>query len=561
MKINIKYLLLIISSALIFMNPSSAIFPQERGLDVVAAPIVGQSNIGKQIAVFIAIDNYKEWPDLRKPVSDAESLRKVLENRYYIDQSIMLYNGEATKAGVMKLFEQLISEARPEDSIFIYYAGHGYFDSLSGIGSWILADSGTDRYEQRNWLDNPKIRNLIGRINSRHVLLISDSCFSGDIINPNRGEIPDISNSYFRTAYMRRSRQVISSGASEYVPDESMFTNALIKYLEENNQNYVDPLMIYNNIRLSQLSTLPLLGSLKDTDSQDGGSFILFLKQQPAWKVIYNDYGATNGSSPIDNTAYHSGQVAIVADRGTLSRKDYTFEGWNTKPDATGDFYHQGDSLIIRESNIMLYPAWKLVVPPATLLFSYLPQGTIVYLDSKEIFHATRQNTSYMGSIATGMHELRYNLAGFGDIFSFQETVVADSDSLVKSKAVHSAMVDFYEGQKQKAREYKKKSQEKTISLIIGGAGLAMSAASYLLGQKAYEMFRESVTPEDAAKYRSQIQTWRIVFPVSLAIGGGGLIAVPFIRLPHVSSEFKKMPIKAYIEEIDETIQRLNQSL
>ncbi|MCX8013708.1 MAG: hypothetical protein N3A02_05420 [Rectinema sp.] len=57
-----------------------------RGLSVAAAPIVGSDSIGKQYAVFIAIDRYKEWPPLKNAVRDAEHIRGVLESRYYIDR-------------------------------------------------------------------------------------------------------------------------------------------------------------------------------------------------------------------------------------------------------------------------------------------------------------------------------------------------------------------------------------------------------------------------------------------------------------------------------------------
>jgi len=298
-----SFLLFSILMLLLFPDFASA-QDVNRGLDVVAAPIAGSAVVGRQYAVFIAIDRYKEWPPLKNAVSDAERMRSVLQKRYYFDQIYTLYNDQATKEKVMKQFEKLSNELRPEDSLFVFYAGHGVMDSLTRIGSWILQDGGANRYEQKGWLPNPQIRSLLSMIRSRHVLLVSDSCFSGDILNVERGSQPEITDEYFKKAYARRSRQVLTSGASETVPDESVFTRALVRLFEENTKPYLDPFMLFNEIRLTQdLTTSPLLGTLKDTDSQDGGSFIFFLKQsQPVQaKAQYDPNGATMGTAPVDS--------------------------------------------------------------------------------------------------------------------------------------------------------------------------------------------------------------------------------------------------------------------
>lgn len=345
-----------------------------RGLSVAAQAIVGSEQIGQQYAVFIAIDRYKEWPPLKNAVSDAERVRNVLENRYYIDKVYTLYNEQATRDRVMRLFESLANELNPEDSLFLFYAGHGYIDPLTSIGSWILQDGSSNRYSPQGWLDNPSIRNILRRLKSRHVLLVSDSCFSGDILNMERGSQITINDEYFKKAYARRSRQVLTSGASETVPDESVFTRTFARLLEENTRPYVDPLMLFNDIRLTRdLSTSPLLGTLKDTDSQEGGSFIFFLKQaQPKFRIVYNPNGATGGYPPIDRNEYQPGSYVLLQDPGLLAREGYEFAGWNTQPDGSGSQYSVGTVLPIKESDIVLYARW---MPTTTFKVIYNANG------------------------------------------------------------------------------------------------------------------------------------------------------------------------------------------
>lgn len=378
------FLLLVVSICMFPMMAYSQ--AQPRGLDVVAAPIAGSEAVGQQYAVFIAIDRYQEWPSLKNAVSDAERLKKVLQERYYIDTTYTFYNEQATKARVMKLFEDLSSELRPQDSLLIFYAGHGVMDRLTNIGSWILYDAGTDRYDQKGWLNNPSIRNLLRNIRSKHVLLVSDSCFSGDILNVERGGQIEITEDYFRKAYSRRSRQVLTSGASEAVPDESVFTRALIRLLEENTKLYLDPLMLYNEIRLTRdLTTSPLLGTLKETDSQEGGSFLFFLKQaQPALvKILYDPNGATAGAVPVDSGLYSPGTTVQLQPHGSLLKSGYQFAGWNTKPDGTGIEYSEGSALALREENITLYARWVPVSNYRILYYSNGATSGVAPLDDK----------------------------------------------------------------------------------------------------------------------------------------------------------------------------------
>ena len=264
--------------------------------------------MGRQYAVLIGIDRYKSWPALRNPVKDARQIKEILDRRYYIDQFMELYDGDASKAAIIRLFGGLIETTRPEDSVMIFYSGHGFLDPMSNTGFWIPVDGGVDRYAQENWIPNAQIRGFIGRMKARHVALVADSCFSGDILDPTRGAAPDIVGEYFRNAYKRVSRQVLTSGASEAVPDSSPFALQLRLALEGNRRPYLDPLMLYDEIRLGVAGTTPLFGSLKEAGHQEGGSFLLFLKDAAAPSAPAGA-GPAAGPTVIVRKAYGSIEV------------------------------------------------------------------------------------------------------------------------------------------------------------------------------------------------------------------------------------------------------------
>ncbi len=262
--------------AILFLMVTTTAFTQDRGL-LVAARAVGGADIkvGKQYAVLIAIDKYREWNPLRNPVSDAKAVKSILERRYYIDEFIELYDEDASSAGIRQLFGRLIDTVGPTDSVFLYYAGHGYTDRFN-TGFWIPVDGGKNIDSQDRWIPNQQIRNFITQMKARSVALIADACFSGDLLNVQRGAAPTVDSEYFRSALRYTARQVLTSGASESVPDESEFARQLKRLLESNTEAYLDPMAMYDRIRRGVTKTLPLYGTLPGQES--GGSFVLFLR-------------------------------------------------------------------------------------------------------------------------------------------------------------------------------------------------------------------------------------------------------------------------------------------
>ena len=83
------------------------------------------------------------------------------------------------------------------------------------------------------------------------------------------------------------------------------------------------------------------------------------------WKqVTYHGNGATSGTVPTDTTHYMINDVVTVLGRGDLIKTGYTFTGWNTAANGTGETYTANDILSIT-SNVILYAHWQLIPTPA----------------------------------------------------------------------------------------------------------------------------------------------------------------------------------------------------
>lgn len=238
----------------------------------------------------IGINTYQSWPRLNTATNDANSLKKALLERYHIDQSrvIELYDENATRKNIIGMFRYLSRKVKPDDSLLIFYAGHGHIDSITNRGSWIPVESSTD--DPSAWLSNQDIKDYlnIDAIKAKHVLLVSDSCFSGDFFRGTRGALPIVNDAVVKKAYQLSSRQAITSGGLEPVSDagfggNSVFSYFLVKALKNNTNPFLIPSELFPAIKsgvAENSEQFPQMGSLYGVGGQEGGELVLFLKQE-----------------------------------------------------------------------------------------------------------------------------------------------------------------------------------------------------------------------------------------------------------------------------------------
>jgi formylglycine-generating enzyme required for sulfatase activity len=282
-----KYILLLLFIApLLFSYPYSE---AARGIGVLPTSPSAEKVTGDQWLFVIGIDTYLHWPALTTAVSDAKSLRDVLLSRYHFDKDhlIEIYDDQATRKNIIEKLRHLAKKVKLDDSLLIFYAGHGHLDSITKEGSWIPVESGLK--DASAWISNHDIKNYlrVDAIKARHILLISDSCFSGDYFRGYRGKLPEVTDELIKRAYTLTSRQAITSGGLEPVSDtgfgnNSVFSHFLIKTLNENLRPFLVPSDFFPKIKAGvaeNAEQFPRFGSLTGTGGQQGGELVLFLKR------------------------------------------------------------------------------------------------------------------------------------------------------------------------------------------------------------------------------------------------------------------------------------------
>jgi hypothetical protein len=258
-----------------------------RGASPAVTAVPGEVAIeGEYWALIIGIDEYQGAPKLRTAVADATGIRQVLIERYGFkpDRIKLLVNGEATRSKIEGAFVKLAREAGSADSVLVYYAGHGQYSDDNQLAWWVPVEANLD--EPGTWILDAAIRNYVAAMRARHVYLIADSCFSGNLFSQTRSVIPPVTDRYYAKLYAKRSRWGLTSGSTEPVADQgrdghSVFAYHLIKFLRENEEpylvpsriaDYVIPLVARNAEQMPR--SQPLQGA-----NDEGGQFVL----QLAW--------------------------------------------------------------------------------------------------------------------------------------------------------------------------------------------------------------------------------------------------------------------------------------
>lgn len=232
----------------------------------------------KFYALIIGINDYEnyQFPDLDKPVNDAQRLYDILISDYSFEKENVVFLRNPHREDIIKALDKLEYFLKENDNLLIFYAGHGMWDEHTQRGYWIPADASIS--STSNWIRNSTISGYISGLKTKHTLIIADACFSGGIFKT-RAAMPDTPSSVQRL-YELPSRKAMTSGTLKEVPDESVFLYYLTKKLEENQDHYLPSEQLFHSFKpavLNNSDNIPQFGVIKNS-GDEGGDFIFIKK-------------------------------------------------------------------------------------------------------------------------------------------------------------------------------------------------------------------------------------------------------------------------------------------
>jgi hypothetical protein len=200
----------------------------------VAAPAalpVPKGSLGRFYALVIGNGRYDHLPPVPGAERDAKAMETLLRDQYGFQVTTLL---NAKNAKILSTLYTLSQTLGADDNLVVFYAGHGKRDLRHGRGWWLPVDADADDDAKTNWLPNQEVSDRLALIAARHILVLADASYVGDITRGTpQPELQKMSaaqwQKYVEATRQRRARLALSSGTDGA---SSRFTTALIDVLQ-----------------------------------------------------------------------------------------------------------------------------------------------------------------------------------------------------------------------------------------------------------------------------------------------------------------------------------------
>ena len=254
---------------------------QQRGVAPDTAPAAQpEQGQGHYYALVIGINNYTQYTKLETPRDDAAAVARTLQANYGFAVEQL---SDATRDQILGALDHYRASLGENDSLLVYFAGHGFNDTKINRAYWLPVDAAPDTFSR--WISGVDITDRAKAIPARHVLIIADSCYSGDLTRDVGSDVdkPTEHDVYLTRMFQRESRQIMSSGGDEPVLDagckgekHSIFACVLLDSLEHPDASRFTGQELFNTVQVrvvGRSSQTPYYKVIADS-GHDGGDFI-----------------------------------------------------------------------------------------------------------------------------------------------------------------------------------------------------------------------------------------------------------------------------------------------
>ena len=201
-------------------------------------PAPSPGSLGRFFALVIGNSEYENLPPVPSAEHDAKAMETLLRDQYGFQVTLLL---NAKNAKILSTLYALSQNLAENDNLVVFYAGHGRRDLRNRRGWWLPADAVPDDDAKTNWLPNQEVSDRLALIPARHILVLADASYVGDITRgapepePQRMSPAEWSK-YVESTKRRKARLALSSGADGPLAgragQSSRFTSTLISVLQ-----------------------------------------------------------------------------------------------------------------------------------------------------------------------------------------------------------------------------------------------------------------------------------------------------------------------------------------
>ncbi len=257
-----------------------------RQVHVGATVMADAAKLGrKDYALIFATDKYDNWSSLVNPIYDSRTIANDLQTNYGFQTDVV--ENPTQEQVFIKLREYAERKYNALDQLFIFFAGHGFYDDTFKEGFIVTKESLPNDPSRTTYVRHSSLRSSINNNPCDHIFLVMDVCFGGTFDENTASRSLDEaygepSQSELITRKLQfKTRKYLTSGGKEYVSDgvagkHSPFAKQFIEALDSKGGN--DGILTLNELLtyVEKLKTAPQFGKF-GVDKQ-GSEFVFVVR-------------------------------------------------------------------------------------------------------------------------------------------------------------------------------------------------------------------------------------------------------------------------------------------
>jgi Caspase domain len=256
---------------------------------------------GPYFALVIGNNNYRYLNKLQTAVNDAKEVAQLLHEHYGFSTKVLY---DATRDDILTALVEYRRTLPDKSNLLIYYAGHGHNDREADEAYWLPVDAQKDNNE--NWISADDITRDVRAIPSQHVLIISDSCYSGSLTREADVAInPRDQSKFLARMWSSKSRTLMASGSDEPVADggcggHSVFACAILQGLQTMPDSAFTAAALFQKVQprvAGRSEQLPQYNLIRNS-GHNFGDFVF-------------SHGGQAFTASLDTTAIHGGDIDL----------------------------------------------------------------------------------------------------------------------------------------------------------------------------------------------------------------------------------------------------------
>jgi len=311
-----------------------------RNVQDASSPSAASVQPGPYYALVIGIQNYRYLGKLQTPINDANEIAKLLHDSFGFQTKVLL---DADRNQILSALVDYRKSLPANSNLLIYYAGHGNHDRDTDEAYWLPIDAQPNN--NPNWISADDVTRDVRAMNAvQHVLVISDSCYSGYMTrdrDPHATIEPSSRNAYLGKMLSSKSRNLMSSGGDEPVadsgaPGHSVFAWAVLQSLRQmGDEEFTAADIFYNLIQPrvgGKSEQLPQYSWIRNS-GHDAGDFVFIRQTVAQASAAVAAARPATPPPPVNRSPLPAGMDPTLADlysRAVAGNPQAMFElGWD----------------------------------------------------------------------------------------------------------------------------------------------------------------------------------------------------------------------------------------